>query len=77
MTTDNDILKLKTETLDRAAWDLHDDCCRLLDRVAELHESTLAPTDKLERIRSRVANSLNSINATLDKIKSSKTAEAA
>lgn len=69
MTTDSDILSLKMENLDRAAWQLHDDCCGLLDRIAELHELTDAPTHKLERIRSRVAANLTSIDATIDKIR--------
>lgn len=77
MTTDADILNLKMENLDQAAWQLHDDCCGLLDRIAELHRLTDTPTHKLERIRSRVAANLTRIDATIDKIKRDRIREAA
>lgn len=69
MTTNDDLINLMTENLDRAAWQLHDDCCRVLERLAELHQVTGAPTHKLERIRSRVTANLDNINATIEKIK--------
>lgn len=77
MTTDNDILNLATENLDQAAWQLHDDCCRVLGRIAELHEVTGTPPHKLERIRSRLAANLDSINATIEKIQRSRVRVAA